>query len=167
MTLTDEQIAAAALAALPGITPKRLRCLLEAFGSAGAAAHAVGTGDIRAVLHRDPERVERTVADWRSALDLDATRAVLEARRAQVWVERGWGFPIHDGIPDRPAVLLSEGHGVDAFAAPRVGIVGTRSASPQGIADAHELGAFLAAAGVTVVSGLALGIDGAAHEGAL
>ncbi len=50
---------------------------------------------------------------------------------------------------------------------PRVAIVGTRSASPQGLADARELGAFLADAGITVVSGLAIGIDGAAHRGAL
>ena len=56
---------------------------------------------------------------------------------------------------------------VDALTAPRVAVVGTRSASPHGLADAREIGADLAAAGVTVVSGLALGIDGAAHEGAL
>jgi DNA processing protein len=48
-----------------------------------------------------------------------------------------------------------------------VGIVGTRAATPHGLADARELGAVLARAGVTVVSGLAIGIDGAAHEGAL
>jgi DNA processing protein len=48
-----------------------------------------------------------------------------------------------------------------------VGVVGTRAATPHGLADARELGAVLARAGVTVVSGLAIGIDGAAHEGAL
>jgi DNA processing protein len=167
MSLTDEHVAAAALAALPGITPKRLRCLLEAFSSASRAVHAVGTGDVREVLARDPDRVERVVSGWRDALDLDAVRAQLTARRAHVWVDGSAAYPIVDAIPDRPGVLLGEGHGPDAFTAPRVGIVGTRSASPQGLADAHELGGFLAAAGVTVVSGLALGIDGAAHEGAL
>jgi len=45
--------------------------------------------------------------------------------------------------------------------------VGTRAATPNGLDDARELGATLARAGVTVVSGLAIGIDGAAHEGAL
>src|SRR5581483_1980523 len=53
------------------------------------------------------------------------------------------------------------------LALPRVAVVGTRGASPHGLADARELGAFLAGAGVTVVSGMAIGIDGAAHEGAL
>ena len=64
-------------------------------------------------------------------------------------------------------MLLGEGERPDAFDAPRVAIVGTRSATPHGLADARELGAFLAGAGVTVVSGLAIGIDAAAHEGAL
>jgi DNA processing protein len=78
-------------------------------------------------------------------------------------------FPIrdaefHEGMP---AVLLSEGDRADAFAAPRVAIVGTRAATPIGLEDAYELGAAVARAGVTVVSGLAIGIDGAAHEGAL
>ena len=45
--------------------------------------------------------------------------------------------------------------------------MGTRAASVHGLTDAWELGAFLGAAGVTVVSGLAIGIDGAAHHGAL
>ena len=48
-----------------------------------------------------------------------------------------------------------------------VGIVGTRSATRYGLGVAAQLGAELAATGITVVSGLALGIDGAAHEGAL
>jgi DNA processing protein len=46
-------------------------------------------------------------------------------------------------------------------------VVGTRAATPHGLADARELGAALARAGIVVVSGLAIGIDGAAHEGAL
>ena len=66
-----------------------------------------------------------------------------------------------------PRVLLGEGDRPDAFDAPRVAIVGTRAATPMGIADAHEIGAFCARAGITVVSGLAIGIDGAAHTGAL
>jgi DNA processing protein len=52
-------------------------------------------------------------------------------------------------------------------AAPTVAVVGTRRCTPEGLSVAYELGRDLAAAGVTVVSGLALGIDGAAHGGAL
>jgi DNA processing protein len=55
----------------------------------------------------------------------------------------------------------------DALDAPAVTIVGTRRPSPYGREMAHTLGRDLASAGVTVVSGLALGIDAAAHRGAL
>jgi DNA processing protein len=77
------------------------------------------------------------------------------------------GFPIADDIPHVPAVLFLEGNCPAALSAPRVAVVGTRAASVHGLTDAWELGAFLGAAGVSVVSGLAIGIDGAAHHGAI
>ena len=55
----------------------------------------------------------------------------------------------------------------DALDRPTVAIVGTRNATRVGREVAHEMGEGLAAVGVAVVSGLALGIDGAAHRGAL
>ncbi|MFM8971630.1 MAG: DNA-processing protein DprA [Actinomycetota bacterium] len=66
-----------------------------------------------------------------------------------------------------PTVLYGRGARPDAFAASRVAVVGTRSATPMGLADARELGRFCARSGITLVSGLAIGIDAAAHEGAL
>lgn len=73
-------------------------------------------------------------------------------------------------LPDQPAVLFHRGRlellsGVDEQ--PVVTVVGSRDATPYGLEVAHDLGRGLAAAGVTVVSGLALGIDGAVHRGAL
>jgi DNA processing protein len=89
-------------------------------------------------------------------------------RAQHVWRRGEPGYPIRDEVPDRPAVLLGEGDAADeAFAAHRVAIVGTRASTKQGDDDAREIGAFCARAGLTVVSGLAIGIDGAAHEGAL
>ena len=76
-------------------------------------------------------------------------------------------FPIADDIPHSPAVLFLEGQRPEVLKAPRVAVVGTRAASVHGLTDAWELGAFLGAAGITVVSGLAIGIDGAAHHGAI
>jgi len=94
-------------------------------------------------------------------------------RRTHRW-ERGADFPIRDAdlldamVDARmPRVLLGEGDRPDALAAPRIAIVGTRAATPMGIADAREIAAFCARSGITVVSGLAIGIDGAAHAGAL
>ncbi len=65
-----------------------------------------------------------------------------------------------------PAVLFSRGD-VEVLTRPTVAVVGTRSATHYGEDVAAELGRDLALAGVVVVSGLALGIDGAAHHGAL
>src|SRR5207244_4674137 len=92
---------------------------------------------------------------------------MLAARHTRVYVDGRAGYPIADALPGRPPVLLAEGDDPAVFDRPRVAVVGTRAATPHGLADAREIGAVLADAGVTVVSGLAIGIDGAAHEGAL
>src|SRR5205814_3683459 len=97
-------------------------------------------------------------------------RAILAqaARRGtRLLVAGSLGYPIVDDVPGRPALLFVEGRRPEVLDAPRVAVVGTRAASVHGLADAWELGAFLGAAGVSVVSGLAIGIDGAVHHGAL
>lgn len=69
-------------------------------------------------------------------------------------------------LPFAPAVLFCRGEPTVLSALPTVALVGTRSPTRYGIGVAAQLAAELSAAGVSVVSGLALGIDGAAHEGA-
>ncbi|MDQ4072508.1 MAG: DNA-processing protein DprA, partial [Actinomycetota bacterium] len=73
-------------------------------------------------------------------------------------------------LADAPPVLYFSGEGgalTELLAAPVVTLVGTRSPSRYAVEVAHELGRALAVAGVTVVSGLALGVDAAVHRGAL
>ncbi len=74
-------------------------------------------------------------------------------------------------LPDPPAVLFTRGDAARGYAAlsrgPAVALVGARQASPHALETARELGRGLAAAGITVVSGLALGVDASAHVGAL
>lgn len=154
------ELAAATLVGLPGMTPSRLRTVLDVFGSPERALQGVLDGDADAVLGTD-------LRHWRAAADVEATAEVLVRRGTSVHIDGSPTYPIVDEIPDRPAVLLSEGDRSDAFHAPRVAIVGTRAATPHGLLDAAELGGVLGAAGVTVVSGLAIGIDGAAHRGAI
>ncbi len=69
-------------------------------------------------------------------------------------------------IADPPPVLWTRGR-LDVLSAPAVAIVGSRAASPYGLAVASQLAADLAARGLVIVSGLARGVDSAAHRGAL
>jgi DNA processing protein len=167
--VTEREVAAATLASLPLITASRLRRMLDACRGPEGALAAVRAGQGARFVGRCVETDPATLAkEWRAvAAASDAVAHLVTERRTQVWIADDDGYPIRDPLPDRPVVLLGEGERTDAFDTARVAIVGTRSASPQGLADARELGAFLADAGVTVVSGLAIGIDGAAHEGAL
>ena len=69
-------------------------------------------------------------------------------------------------IPDMPPVLWYRGR-LDALCAPAVAVVGSRAASAVALETAARLGTDLAALGITVVSGLARGVDSSAHRGAL
>jgi DNA processing protein len=69
-------------------------------------------------------------------------------------------------MPDPPPLLYVQGRH-DLLHARSIAVVGSRSATPQALEDAVRFAHAFAAAGVTVVSGLALGVDGAAHRGAL
>jgi DNA processing protein len=74
--------------------------------------------------------------------------------------------PLLRQIPDPPPVLYAEGR-VELLNALSIAIVGSRNASPQGVSDAEAFGHAFSSAGMCVVSGMALGIDAAAHRGAL
>jgi DNA processing protein len=69
-------------------------------------------------------------------------------------------------IADPPALLYCKGRR-DLLGRPGLGIVGSRNATPQGLRDAEAFALALADAGLTIISGLALGIDAAAHRGGL
>ena len=168
VTLDDRHVAAAVLASLPLITPPRLRRLLETFGSPAAAVDAIKKRRVTGCIGRSSEVDATELASaWRAFVAAPPTPALLAARGAHVWIAGDDDYPITEPLANVPPVLFGEGARPDALDAPCVAIVGTRSATPHGLADARELGAFLAQSGVTVVSGLALGIDSAAHEGAL
>ena len=98
-----------------------------------------------------------------------AADAVRRARAASIAVVP-WSAPAYPAalstIADPPPVLWTRGQ-VDALSAPAVAIVGSRAASPYGLAVAEQLAGDLAACGLVIVSGLARGVDSAAHRGAL
>jgi DNA processing protein len=170
--LDPYELSAALLACLPDMTPTRLRALFTRWGGPIGALHAVRRGGAGTVLlerARPEERDARLAlaAQWQRAVSSDFTTSTLVRRATRVYVDGRRGYPIGDDVPARPPVLFAEGDRADVFEGPRVAVVGTRAATPHGLADAREIGAVLASAGVTVVSGLAIGIDAAAHEGAL
>lgn len=110
-----------------------------------------------------PDRVRRRAL----AVDITELWARHVAAGVGVCVRGSGGYPaVFEHDPDPPAVVFHRGD-LDVLSGPRVAIVGTRRCTRYGVDVAHELGEGLAAAGVAVVSGLALGIDGAAHQGAL
>ena len=142
----------------------------EAYAVALASAPSVGPATLRGLLASDPP----SVAWARNRRELGGS--VHEV--ARIWArhtELGISIllPGQPSWPDRlaedpqaPAVLFSLGDPSVLEKAPTVALVGTRAPTRYGIGVAAQLGADLSGAGVSVVSGLALGIDGAAHEGA-
>ncbi len=155
-----ELACAVALMGLPGMTPVRLARLLDGLGPRMAWTA------VRAGTHPgDPSR--RFTAAARSTEPEEVARRYADAG-VSVLLPGGGGYPAAlVGDPGAPAVLCATGEPSVLEARPAVALVGTRSATPYGAKVASELGRELASAGVVVVSGLARGIDAAAHAGAL
>lgn len=167
-----DEVVVAALSGLPAMGPARLAALLGAFSPERAWAEVVaGRGAshpcMAGVLGRSASALARMWA--RAAADVDVDEVARRHRAAGVRLRlRGQaGFPERLAAdPDPPQVLCLAGRD-DAVSVPVVAIVGTRACTADGRETAYALGRDLAALGVAVVSGLARGIDGAAHAGAL
>ena len=152
----------------PGIGRESLRKLLAAFGSARAVLTAAPAAR-RAVLgpraaadvwaKADEAALDQHVRDVRAWLDGADTRQVITLGDA--------GYPhLLMQTADPPLLLFLDGQ-LDALARPALAVVGSRSATPQGLANAHAFARDMARRGWSIVSGMACGIDTAAHEGAL
>ena len=149
------------------VGPRTLPALLAAFcgdpdaifaASQDALAEHLTAGQVRAILHPPSADTLRLVESTRRWLEQPG-HAVLALGRP--------GYPdLLANIPDPPLLLYIKGC-AGLLAAPALAIVGSRNASTQGKANAQAFAAALSGAGLTIVSGLALGVDTAAHEGAL
>jgi DNA processing protein len=108
------------------------------------------------------------VASGRAGVDLDRVAEGLAACQATVLRLGQPGYPDALAVDHQaPAVLFAKGHLELLDDRARVAIVGTRRCTFYGSEVARQLGSDLGQLGITVVSGLAAGIDAAAHEGAL
>lgn len=158
----------AALAGLSGMGPRRLRWLLAHHSPDEAFSVVAGHAQARVPLER---MVSESLLDtWRHEAQAVTPASSWERcveHRVRVVAHGEPDYPtvlFHDPVP--PAALFVRGD-LDALTRRRVAIVGTRNATRGGVATAESLGGDLASAGVAVVSGLAKGVDGAAHRGAL
>jgi len=158
---------------------KREAYLLLSLVQARAGASIVrglGDADPRILLEEPLERLrerielnEKTAGileEIRRGFDAGEVVAALEEGGARVVTLADEGYPERlRQVPDPPPALFVRGREIPE--APSVAIVGSRKASAGALEAARELGEALAGRGVNVVSGLALGVDAAAHEGAL
>jgi DNA processing protein len=116
-------------------------------------------------------RGEREALEFLARFEPRRARADLRHAGVSAVCRHHEGYPGGlDDLGDKPAVLFCLGQ-VELLgkldAEPAATVVGTRDATPYAIDVAHELGRGLGAAGIATISGLALGVDGAAHRGAL
>ena len=163
--LDDQKLAALQLAMAPGIGPRLRQTLLAAFGSP-AAILAAAPSDLARVPGVGPRLLQSLVTATQNP-NVQRELKTCQAHQITWLLESDANYPrALREIPDPPGVLFYVGEilPTDAMA---VAIVGTRHASHYGKTQAHRLAAGLARAGITIVSGLARGIDAAAHRGAL
>jgi DNA processing protein len=157
--------AAVRLALVPEFTPRRLRRFLDRGGTLEGAGGAAA-GALRAALGLSAAEAETLARRLREA---DPEPELARAARAGIAISAlgAAGYPAAFApLPDPPPAVFRRGELLpcDGVA---VAVVGARDASPYGLRVARSLAGDLARAGVTVVAGLARGIDAAAHEGAL
>ena len=153
------------LTLVPGVGPLTGRALLERFGSATQVLNA-STEALREVPGVGP-KVASKIAKARSEIDAEFELDLCRKANVKVLPRGGANYPAPlDEIPDPPSLLYLRGDYLagDPLA---IAIVGSRRCTPYGMRVAERLGASLARVGITVVSGLARGIDAAAHRGAL
>lgn len=159
------------LLALPQMGPARLAWLLAA-AEAPAVVDALRAGRLPPDVGRPPPGVTRTtIGGWherlRSTTDhVDEVLAANRALGARILSPLDPGWPLADD-PEPPGLLFVLGDLDLLSVRARVAVVGTRRCTALGRTIAHRLGRDLALADAVVISGLALGVDGAAHRGAL
>ncbi len=151
------------LSLVPGLGGQSLRKLLAAFGLPQQVL-AAGRGALAGVV--STEVAERIVADLDArAVDAALDWAALEGHAVLTLADADYPRQLLE-TPDPPALLYLRGRR-ELLARPSLAVVGSRNATPQGMSNAEQFARAFSSAGLTIVSGLALGIDAAAHRGGL
>lgn len=152
------------LHALPEIGPRRFRALLAAFGTASAALSAPASAWRSLGLPPQPAAARRSTSVREQAAQ---ALAWLQGPAHHLLCHDDDRYPALLGdLPDAPPLLFVAGDPA-LLERPQLALVGSRRASRPGLDTAQSFARSLAGGGFVVTSGLALGIDGAAHQGAL
>ncbi len=150
------------------VGPGAFHRLVERFGSPRAVSEASEEELLGCRVRLKPDDVERIQAAMELAPDIAEEVERLEEDGVRVLCPFDEGYPEpFNALPSPPPVLCLAGEWSTEADQPAVAVVGTRSPTQAGADLARELARAFATAGMTVVSGLARGIDTAAHEGAL
>lgn len=164
----DELGAWLRLMGTPLVGRESARRLLAAFGSPQAVIGASTSARrdvvgpmVAAALATSTDELDALVAAALTWLNEDA----LEARAILPLGDPRYPRALLDSA-DPPLLLYAQGR-VDLLQSPSIAIVGSRNPTPQGTENARAFAAHLSGAGYTIASGLALGVDGAAHDGGL
>ena len=164
-----ERAAWISLASVPGIGPVGFGGLLQRFGSAASALKAPALDVVHLLPRSDPETHDQLTRLQQVGSARVARRLEQAARRAggTVITALDPAYPEQLArLEGRPPVLYVLGD-TAALVHPAIAVVGTRHPSGYGMSTAGEIADELARGGFTVVSGLAIGIDGRAHLAAL
>ncbi|MGI9242214.1 MAG: DNA-processing protein DprA [Verrucomicrobiales bacterium] len=154
-----------ALNLIPKVGPIRVQRMLEALGSPQRILSA-GKAEIQGVQGIGPGLAER-ITSWEKTIDLQRELRRIEELGLDVLTLADDDYPsLLKGIYDPPLVLYVKGELSDRDRQ-GLAVVGSRKTSHYGLSCAKKMSFQLAHAGVTIISGLARGIDTAAHEGAL
>ena len=152
-----------ALHHVPPIGPLRIHSLLEIFDSPSAILDAGKSVWIDAGLS---EQMAQSLAnpDWEK-VESDLKWAEQENTSILTFDDENYPSMLKN-IPDPPPIIYILGN-AEILKQPQLAIVGSRNPSHAGKDIAHDFAAYLTSMGMTVTSGMALGIDAAAHQGAL
>jgi DNA processing protein len=165
MSLSADERDLLALHLVPGIGPRLCAALLDRFGSAAAALRAPAHA-LREVPHIGAKIAEQLQSAL-SRPEVDSECALLEQHGVQVRFHGRPEYPAPLALTPLPPHLLYVKGTLEARDERAIAIVGSRSCTSYGRRIAERLAHDLARAGWTIVSGLARGIDGCAHRGAL
>ena len=154
-----------ALNLLPKLGPVRVRQLRDVFGEPAAILRA-NRSDFERVPGL-PRSVTDALSNWENEVDLSEELRLIRESNAQVLTAEDSLYPrLLAEIHDPPLVLYVRGQ-LQTADQHAIGVVGSRRTTHYGLDSAKKLSYQIAYSGLTVVSGLARGIDTAAHQGAL